>query len=317
MLDQWLDNLLAGHSKAELTQAYQRLSQRYHQPNYTPGFQSELEVKAYAAARMPATFAAISRTLTELPDSFLPTSILDLGAGTGAASLAVLHRFPFINSLQLVEQDAHALAAAKQLVQSAWPGRSFGFCQENLNHYSYDKPQDLVVLSYVLNELSLPEQKKILQNVLAMQSSYVLILMPGTPSCFQQLLPLRQLALDLNYSIVAPCPHQQACPMASTPSDWCHFTVRLARSRVHRLSKTADLNFEDEKYCYLLLSKDPVTTAAPRIVKKPIHRSGHSIFDICEAGELKRVVIGRKHKTLYKTATKLSWGDKVPYEIIA
>lgn len=315
MFNQWLDDLLAGHTAAELAQAYQCLSQRYHQPNYTPGFQNELEVKAYAAARMPATFAAISRTLAELPEDFSPTSILDLGAGTGAASLAVLHYFPHMKLLTLVEQDAHALDAAKQLIQSVWSsgGRS-EFCQEKLGHYSYEKPQDLVILSYVLNELPLLEQKKILQNVLATQSSYVLILMPGTPLCFQQLLHLRQLAIDLNYSIMAPCSHQQTCPMASTPSNWCHFAVRLARSRSHRLFKSADLNFEDEKFCYLLLSKAPDTSKASRIVKKPIHRSGHSIFDICEPSELKRVVIGRKHKTLYKTATKLSWGDVLPKE---
>ena len=100
--------------------------------------------------------------------------------------------------------------------------------------------------------------------------------------------------------------------MAATPSDWCHFTVRLNRSRVHRLSKSADLNFEDEKFCYLLLSKDPTIRADSRIVKKPIHRSGHVIFDVCEAGDLKRVIVGRKQKNIYKTATKLSWGELLP-----
>lgn len=309
MLNQWLDTLLMGHSEIELAKAYQRLSQRYHQPNYAPGFQNELEVKAYAAARMPATFAAILRTLAELPDDFSPTSVLDLGAGTGAASLAALQHFPLIHSLTVVEQDAYALMAAQQLIQSIWPKGKATFCQGDLDRYTDDKPYDLVILSYVLNELPVSKQKKILQSVLATQSSYILILMPGTPLCFQQLLHLRDVALAENYFLAAPCPHQQACPMANTPSDWCHFTVRLPRSRVHRLSKLADLNFEDEKFCYLLLSKNSVTTTTSRIVKKPAHRSGHVILDVCEDGDLKRKIIGRKQKDLYKTAIKLKWGD--------
>jgi len=274
MLEQWLHQILEGYTESELTDAYQQLSHRYRQSNYKPGFQNEAEVKAYAAARMPATVAAVTRTLKELPQAFLPTTVLDLGAGTGAASLGVLQHI-----------------------------------QQSLCDYTDDKPIDLIILSYVLNELSIAEQQAIIEKLMANQSCYILILMPGTPVCFQQLLILRKLAIEAGYFVAAPCPHQQDCPMATASTDWCHFKVRLPRTRTHRLFKEATLNFEDEKFCYLLLSKNAISTNAARIVKNPLHRSGHSLFDVCEDGELKRVIIGRKHKSLYKTAVKLSWGD--------
>ena len=33
-------------------------------------------------------------------------------------------------------------------------------------------------------------------------------------------------------NILAPCPHARPCPLAAP--DWCHFSARVARSRLHR-----------------------------------------------------------------------------------
>ena len=297
-------------SSQDLVRAYQQLSQRYRQPNYEPGFQNTTEVNAYAAARMPATVAAILRCLQELPADFSPSTLVDLGAGTGAASLAALQYFSSLKSLTLVEQDSRALNYAKEQLQPLLAAsQEITFEKANLHQYPFDKSADLVVLSYVLNELPSPEQQTILQKLIATNSRFILILMPGTPVCFQQLLSLRQVAIEAGLFIAAPCPHQQACPMAATPNDWCHFKVRLSRTPAHRVFKQAMLNFEDEKFCYLLISKDPPAAVESRIVKNPFHRSGHSLFDVCEQGELRRYIIGRKQKQLYKTAVKLSWGD--------
>ncbi|WP_052046070.1 small ribosomal subunit Rsm22 family protein [Candidatus Paracaedibacter symbiosus] len=305
MLDQWLEELLAGYSDDQLLKAYQGLSHRYRQENYIPGFQSDGEVKAYAAARMPATVAAISQIFRELPADFSPTSILDLGAGTGAASLTALTYFPNVTHFKLVEQDGRALAAARQLLEPL--SKAGSYLRANLKEYVIDQPTDFVILSYVLNELKGEEQSQVLERVLLSQSRYVLIVMPGTPLCFKQLLGLRGLALASGYRIAAPCSHHQTCPMAKDP--WCHFKVRLPRTRLHRAFKKAALNFEDEKFCYLLLSKDPTEFPGLRIVKNPIHRSGHSIFDVCEPHHLKRFIIARKHKDLYKKISKREWGD--------
>lgn len=298
----------------DLIQAYLQLSERYRQSTYTPGFKNEAEVQAYAAARMPATMAAVLHVLKEFPADFLPTTLLDLGAGTGAASLAALQHFSSLQSLVLVEQDIEALSFAQNQLSPFIPTHQIAFEAMNLHHYRFEKTADLVILSYVLNELSLPDQHNIFQQLLNTANPNLLILMPGTPLCFQQLLNLRQQAIEAGWFIIAPCPHHQKCPMAVTPNDWCHFKVRLPRSSAHRISKQATLNFEDEKFCYLLISKTPNARQGGRIVKNPLHRSGHSVFDVCEAGDIKRHIISRKDKGAYKLASKLNWGDKFYFE---
>lgn len=302
--------LLKGHSISDLSKAYQELSKRYHQLNYKPGFQSALEVKAYAAARMPATMAVVTSLFSRFFNGFHPETVLDLGAGTGAASLASLLSLPSIRSLTLVEQDQFALQVAKDLLD-ANSRVNLTFQYQNLKDCEFKEAVDLILLSYVLNELPEEFQQSILGKLLASQSRFILIIMPGTPICYKQMMKLREFAIQSGYYIQAPCPHQLACPLELVKGDWCHFSIRLPRTRRHQQFKEALLNFEDEKYCYLLLSKEALPSQGDRIIKRPIHRSGHSIIDICKEGQTKRIVITRKDKDLYRKAVKAEWGESL------
>src|SRR5262245_42759010 len=64
---------------------------------------------AYAAIRAPATFAAARAVFAEVSERSPEqrfSSLLDLGAGTGAASWAALEVFGEIEQITLVEQDS-------------------------------------------------------------------------------------------------------------------------------------------------------------------------------------------------------------------
>ena len=51
--------------------------------------------------------------------------------------------------------------------------------------------------------------------------------------------------------------------------------VRLPRSKLHRRAKGVELGYEDEKFSYAVLSREPVAKAAARIIRQPQVRSGH------------------------------------------
>jgi ribosomal protein RSM22 (predicted rRNA methylase) len=94
--------------------------------------------------------------------------------------------------------------------------------------------------------------------------------------------------------------------------DWCHFSERLPRLKRHRIFKGAELNYEDEKYSYLIVSKDPSSgESQARIVKRPIKRSGHVVLDVCEGGKLHRLTVSKK-ESHYLKAKKAQWGDLLP-----
>ena len=60
----------------------------------------------------------------------------------------------------------------------------------------------------------------------------LVIVEPGTPRGFENILKAREQLIQWGGKMIAPCPHVKQCPMKDK---WCHFSVRLERTREHRL----------------------------------------------------------------------------------
>ena len=95
----------------------------------------------------------------------------------------------------------------------------------------------------------------------------------GTPAGFRGLLRARDTLVGAGFRVVAPCPHDQACPWADG-RDWCHFAARVPRSARHRQVKGARLGWEDEKFSYLVAVRDGAGRPHGRIVRHPYQRKG-------------------------------------------
>ena len=311
-LPSWLEiaieNLIQEYPLSDLQQAYADLSLRYRSQPGASGYHSKLESLAYVAARLPATYAVVKQCLTELPEAYAPTSILDLGAGPGTASLACLETFT-PTTIHLIEQDRSSIEWGRHLLAAAPDNTSqTSYKSIDLQKLSADTLYDLVVASYVFGELTPDHQRDLFHRALALTTDYFLIIMPGTPRGYEVINTLRNLALELGTSIVAPCTHQQKCPLKD--NDWCHFPVRLPRSAWHKRLKGGDLGYEDEKFSYLLLSKHTMPLRySGRIIKHPHHASGHGTLDICTNGNLEILPYSRKKSPRYQELRHLKWGD--------
>lgn len=283
-------------SQKELLIARQALTSLYKEGGVSP-FGSKEKRLAYLGARMPATYAAVHKVLQNVQ---LKGHLLDLGAGTGAASWAALDLFPHLEKITLVELSREAIELGKMLAQIHPVLKQATWIQQSLEA---PLPQaDVAILSYVLNELRNPE--KVVQHCLEAVDTLILI-EPGTPRAFQLMKKMRSDLLQAGAKIIAPCPHSYACP-----NDWCHFSARVERSRMHRLLKEGTLGHEDEKFCYLIITKLESSPAKSRIVRHPLKHIGHMKLTLCtEEGTLVERTISRKDKELYKRARDAEWGD--------
>ena len=110
-------------------------------------------------------------------------------------------------------------------------------------------------------------------------------------------------------TILAPCPHHAACPL--TAPDWCHFSVRLARSRDHRLAKGADVPFEDEKFAYLIAARPHVASRprTPRVLARPKAGKPGIELKLCTETGLEHRFVGKRDKAAHAIARRLDWGD--------
>ena len=267
-----------------------------------------VDLSAYVAARMPATFAAISKALVEtarLMPHFAPKTLLDIGAGPGTASHAATAQWPSLSEIEMVETDKRFADLATRLGLGLLP--PFKIALQPMEHSS--AKADLVIAAYVLAE---QPQAKVAQTTSRLWQStqgVLVVVEPGTPEGFARIRAVRQAGLALGAHLVGPCTHDLPCPMAGT--DWCHFKVRLARSRAHMRAKKATVPFEDEPYSWVAFSRQPVERQQSRIVR-PVVKAKHGlILSLCSSAGLTETTIAARDKPAYKAARHLQWGESI------
>ena len=257
---------------------------------------------AYLAYRAPATFAAaaaVFRQVARQRPGWAPRSLLDVGAGPGVAAWAAVEAWPSLTELTLVEVEPEMLAAGRELLPAAtWVAGGLAAARG---------PADLVVASYVLGEL--PDVATAALGLWRQTADTVAFVEPGTPDGYRRVLAARAAVLDGGGHTIAPCPHDLPCPLR--PDDWCHFAVRLPRSRLHRRAKGVELGYEDEKFSYAVLGREPVPHAPARVIRQPQVRSGHVNLVTCEPDGIYERTVSRKQGALYKDARSAGWGDAI------
>src|SRR5262249_25331226 len=136
----------------------------------------------------------------------------------------------------------------------------------------------------------------------------LLVIEPGTPVGFERIRMIRRQLIEWGACMVAPCPHTLRCPMEG--GDWCHFAARVERTSLHRKLKGGTLGYEDEKYSYVAVSKEPCPLPTARILSEPSRHSGHVTLKLCTRDEwIQHPILSRKQGDRYKQAKKASWGD--------
>ncbi len=307
-----VDEALDGVALTDLQRAGATLSTRYRAETRDGRFHigDELTAKAYLAARLPATFAVIAAAMAQLGEvheSFSPRTQIDVGSGPGSAVWAAAEQWSSLAGAELVEGSGAIRTWGERLAQRLpmpvrWHDADVTAGLPEL------EAADLVTLAYVLDELA-PDQRAVLVDRLwAVTRDTLLIVEPGTPAGWERILAARRQLLAAGAHMVAPCPHHLACPLV--PPDWCHFAQRVARSRMHRLSKGGEVPWEDEKFIFLAVSRTAVALPAARVIAPSQQASGQVALKLCQADGTATVArLSKRHGEAYKRARRADWGD--------
>jgi ribosomal protein RSM22 (predicted rRNA methylase) len=300
-----LDGLLQGASRKDLAAAAQKMSQAYRQGGTSQAITMPVGAMAYAVARMPATYAACAAVFGRLADvmpGFAPASLLDVGAGTGAASWAAVTAWPAISSVIMLDRNPALRDLARKLADAGLPETEI-----LSGDVTAEKPKaDLVVASYVLAEL--PEEKiaSVAADLWNCAGTALALIEPGTPDGFARIRAARAALIQAGAHVAAPCTHDNACPMRD--GDWCHFSQRLPRSRDHMLLKDARVPFEDERYSYVVVTREKVASGA-RILSTPFEEKPGLTFKLCDEQGLRAKFVASRDKDEYRRVRKRGWGD--------
>jgi ribosomal protein RSM22 (predicted rRNA methylase) len=224
-------------------------------PNY---FDDETNRLAYLAGFVLANAAKIASCLEQilglLPGKG-PLSILDVGAGPGTAVFAASSFFYDREvGFVAIEANRRILDTARSLGRLLPDSHGVEWVAGNVeilpnNHF------DIAIAANVLNELGPEEQLRACKKLLS-TSKILIVIDPALKQTTRSLMALRDQIVDgAHASVVAPCTHQNPCPMlAANQRDWCHFYLEWQRPKLlEALDNATGLDHCYLKMAYLIL----------------------------------------------------------------
>ncbi len=313
------------------------LSDRYRdkdseEKNYE--IRNEEDALSYMVWRMPQTAMVTEELLLRLSEEdpdFYPRSVLDIGGGTGSSILPLISIYPETQITILEEQNV-MLGALKIFRENINVSEEINTVRQSLQDYNEKKEYDLVLSSYMINELTDDEIRKAADKIYSLTGKYFIASVPGTPLFFRKLEKLKILLMEKGMEITAPCIGTHPCHLKS--DDWCHFYRRVERSSLLRRLKDGELSYEDEKFSYVIMRKksqgenhveshedtqnDEIiretgneNTSEARIIRHPLQGKGYVDMELCLEDRTEKMRLSRSKTEDFKNVKKLKWGDKV------
>ena len=158
-----VEHHIQGMDQAKLKRDLKALSVRYR----TGGgrgrrlLTEDAEAASYAIARMPATYGAVAAALKHALERTAdrPATLLDCGAGTGAASWAACELLD-LRAVTCLEREPAMIRLGRSLAAEASPPlRDAVWLRRDLAKDEIPERAELVIASYVLNEMSEAERE--------------------------------------------------------------------------------------------------------------------------------------------------------------
>lgn len=309
-----LEQRMHGLPRSRIAARAAAISRTYRDGGNSGAIRGDDDALAYALARMPATYAAVAaclNALSEARENFQPRSLLDVGAGPGTATWAALVACPSLQRANLLDANPALRRLALALAADLSPP-ALTYEQADARAALAAMPgADLVIASYMIGEIADDARATLADTLWQRTDDTLLVIEPGTPAGYARIVALRGKLIAQGAHVVAPCPHDDACPLVAP--DWCHFAQRLARSKAHRQAKGAELPFEDEKFSYVVLAREAVRPRPARILAPPLITKAEMRLKLCRPdGSVGIASVPRRDKPAYARVRRLGWGDALP-----
>ncbi len=297
------------------------LSKHYRESMFggtKPTVRGDLAALSYSVIIMPATYAQLTGAMLAVKQrvpNWQPASLLDLGSGPGTALWAASTQWSTIQRMTAIDKEQAFIKLGQRLA-----GGSENTALRNTNWRQFNlKPEllpkdegkyDLVVLGHALNEMDETLQRAVVSYAWEHCSGLLLIVEPGTSAAFPMVKSLREYLLTLGAQTIAPCIHDQPCPLIG---DWCHFPQRINRPSFQRIAKAGTAGWEESKFSYAAMARfSPDSLAWGRLIHQPNVQKGWVELTISSREGIVQPKALKRNRESFNQLSDYKWGEIVP-----
>ncbi len=232
-------------------------------------------------------------------------TIFDWGCGSGIASRRVISFFGAENFAALTVWDHSPLACdfTTEAARAQFP--KLDISQATPGFLQSTEPVGLLVISHVLNEL--PAAALAGLRALIDRAECVLWVDAGTHQVSRQLGVIHD-EVRARFVLVAPCTHQNACPMFAPGSErhWCHFfspppAEIFANPDWVKFGQRAGIDLRSLAYSFLVLDRSPqgaatvsASTGLSHVIGRPEHFKPYARLLNCDATGLAELTLPKR-----------------------
>lgn len=325
-----IEELSYQSNKKEIAENFRKISDKYQSEKIGKSLlNKDNEAIAYAISRMPATYAAVKTAfmstieILKMSKDFELDNLqtfIDIGAGTGAATLAIAETLEEEN-IKLKKIDCLEREKAMSKLGETLLKTSTIKALSQVNWHDFDlntsevanlPKADIVITSYMLNEFAENKVLEVVDKLWNMTNNILLIVDPGTPKDHERLIKIKNHLVQNGGNIVAPCLCQKGCKISK--GDWCHFVCRVERTKLQKEAKGGVVPYEDEKFTFLAISKKEYNLPEDkakmgRVIRHPIIKTNMVEVKLCLNDGIENKIYIKKEKEAYKWARKAKVGD--------
>lgn len=242
---------LGVHDSKRISEAVLKMSDFYiAQPEaQTPWKETWCQI-AQVAYFLPLNFLRSQSVFVEAQARKFPLAegeLLDFGSGLGAGSYPWICGFP--GPVTFVERSAEAQKLHQQILQhSGFKNRFHWISERDIRN----QKNRTALFSYSLTELSkAPDWVKECESLIWIE--------PSTRDDGRKLLEKRRDLLAHGFSMWAPCPHQEGCPLLEdSKTDWCHDRIHIKMPKWFlEIEQNLPMKNQTLTFSYLLASRKP------------------------------------------------------------
>lgn len=311
-IKRFIENKMNSLSNKELNENSRKISINYRENDRSGKslLNKENEAIAYAISRMPATFGAVSSAIENVNKIYNLDikKIADFGAGTGTASIAV-NEMENVEKINCFEREDAMIKVGKQIfkeyndleLKTEW--KKFDITKQNIE----DK-FDLVIASYMINEVKEENFEEVINKMWNSTEKVLIIIEPGTVQGYRNIMKAKEILINNEAKIIAPCMSEK-CKLSK--EDWCNFSCRVQRSKIHKETKGGEAPYEDEKYMYIAVGKEKVANNKSRVIRHPLIYSGYVKLKLCTREGIKEETVTKKDKEKFRIARKIKNGELI------